>query len=80
MVATENKPLTVEEVAAMATPPRKPQQVVKWIKKGLAGPNGSRIKLKASKLGQTWSVDPPDLAEFIRRLTEAALAKPEAAS
>jgi len=49
----------------------KPKQVVRWIKIGLKG----GTKLKARKLGRTWLIEPADLDEFSRKLTEAALAK-----
>jgi hypothetical protein len=46
-----------------------------WIQEGIATKTGERIRLKASKLGHKWEIDPADLDEFSRKLTEAALSK-----
>jgi excisionase family DNA binding protein len=46
-----------------------------WIHEGVADKSGERVHLKASKLGRKWLIDPADLDEFSRRLTEAALSK-----
>lgn len=71
-MATTNE-MTVEEVADRVG--KKPLAVRKWIRKGLRGPNGSRIKLAARKIGSTWLVTPAALDDFSRKLTEAALSK-----
>lgn len=77
MNATQAKPISLQRAARRAKVTRR--TVLNWIREGLSGTKGGdRIKLKAARVGSKWLVDPADLDDFSRRLTEAALAKPEA--
>jgi allophanate hydrolase subunit 2 len=73
MNATDTSPLSIAGAAQKAKVSTR--TIFSWIQDGIATKNGDRIQLKATKKGGRWEIDPPDLDEFSRKLTEAALAK-----
>ncbi len=72
----EKKQLTVPQAAKREKVD--PETVGRWIRLGIQGRSGETIRLSARKRGGRWVINPADLDDFSRRLTEAALAKPEA--
>lgn len=72
MPVASDQGMTIKEVAQAQR--KDPKTVWKWIREGLVVGAGERVRLKAAKVGRDWRVDPADLEEFSRRLTESALA------
>jgi hypothetical protein len=68
MSTVATKPLTKYKAARKAKVT--PRTIHNWITVGLRG-----VQLKATKAGAKWLIDPADLDDFYRRLTEAALSR-----
>jgi hypothetical protein len=45
-----------------------PSTVIRWILRGLQAPDGTRVRLAATRIGSRWYVDEPALEEFLRRM------------
>ena len=45
-----------------------PSSITRWIQKGCPARNGERVKLKATRAGGRWLIDPEDLKTFFDRL------------
>jgi hypothetical protein len=55
--------------------------VWRWLSKGLPGPDGTRVRLEAVRLGRRWMTSRQALARFMARTTRSAGAtRPAAAS
>lgn len=71
MSAPAAEAMTIQEAATSRRVG--PKTIWRWIRSGVQISDGSRIRLRAAKLGGAWRIDPADLEEFSRRLTESAL-------
>jgi len=45
-----------------------PATVTRWVLRGLIGPTGERIKLRATRIGRAIAISPADLDEFFAAL------------
>lgn len=71
---TSEASLTVQEAADREGVD--PETVGRWIRIGIQDKStGGANRLAARKKGGRWRINPTDLDEFSRRLTEAALSK-----
>jgi hypothetical protein len=64
---------TLSPVAAARELGRRVRTVRNWITCGVRLPDGSRVRLTASRLGGLWSIRRDDLQAFVSRCTAAAL-------
>jgi hypothetical protein len=81
---TSEQPLRLDEAARIVGTGRrgKPTHistVLRWILRGVPGPGGRRIRLRASRLGSHWVTSREALTEFTRALTPTLDAEPAAA-
>jgi|SRR5579883_1264941 len=70
-------PLTVSQICS-SYPGRggrrlHPATVGRWIADGVKVPSGHRLRLRATRLGTRWLVDPEDWDRFLADLTAAQL-------
>lgn len=47
-----------------------PSSMTRWITKGCRARNGQLVKLKATRCGSRWLIDPDDLAAFFEALAD----------
>jgi hypothetical protein len=52
--------------------------VLRWVVKGVQGPNGKIVRLEALRVGGRWITSHEAIGRFAERLTPAFAAKPEA--
>jgi hypothetical protein len=65
--------LTVSQICrsipgSRGKPSLSPSTVTRWILRGCPSLSGERVKLKASRVGSRWMVDPADLEAFFDAL------------
>lgn len=62
--------------AVVAATGRDKSTVSRWIRFGVAVPGGRRVKLKATKVGAYWRLDPAAVREFMDIVTAASIDEP----
>jgi hypothetical protein len=64
--------MTFEQAAARLPRPVHPASVHRWATRGIPGPDGTRIRLEAVKVGCRWATSVEALGRFLAATTAAA--------
>jgi hypothetical protein len=72
--AAQEQTLTFEQAAARLPRPVHLAWVHRWATRGIPGPDGTRIRLEAVKVGCRWATSVEALGRFLAATTAAATA------